>query len=62
VLLMAGRNTPAIHAEIFRNLCAAMPQARRTWIDHSGHSTSADNPAMFNATVLEFLKEHSGDA
>jgi pimeloyl-ACP methyl ester carboxylesterase len=62
VLLMAGRNTPAIHAEIFRNVCAAMPQARRTWIDHSGHSTSADNPAMFNATVLEFLKEHSGDA
>jgi pimeloyl-ACP methyl ester carboxylesterase len=58
VLLMAGRNTPAIHAETFRNVRAAMPQAREVWIDHAGHGTSGDNPAAFNHTVLAFLKEH----
>jgi pimeloyl-ACP methyl ester carboxylesterase len=57
VLLMAGRQTPAIHAEIFRNVCAAMPQARQIWIERSGHSTSNDNPASFNDTVLAFLQE-----
>lgn len=58
VLLMAGRNTPAIHAETFRNVRAAMPQARETWIENAGHGTSGDNPAAFNRTVLDFLREH----
>ena len=58
VLLMAGRNTPAIHAEIFHNVCAAMPQARIRWLDAAGHGSSRDNPAAFNQTVSEFLNTH----
>jgi pimeloyl-ACP methyl ester carboxylesterase len=57
VLLMAGRQTPAIHAEIFRNVCSAMPQAQQAWIEQSGHSTSNDNADAFNRTVMEFLQE-----
>jgi pimeloyl-ACP methyl ester carboxylesterase len=59
VLLMAGERTPPIHAEIFRNVCAAMPQAERVLIDGAGHGTSRDNPALFNATVLDFLERHA---
>lgn len=58
VLLMAGQHTPSIHAEIFRNVCAAMPQAEVQWIEDAGHGTSRDNPAVFNARVSEFLKRH----
>lgn len=56
VLLLAGQNTPAIHAETFRNVCAAMPQAQVAWIEGAGHGTSGDNPARFNALVRAFLR------
>ena len=56
LLLMAGQNTPAIHAEIFRNVCAAMPQAEVRWIESAGHATSRDNPPQFNHSVLDFLQ------
>jgi len=59
VLLMRGQNTPAIHAETFANVCAAMPQARRETIEGAGHGTSGDNPARFNALVLDFLQAHA---
>lgn len=55
VLLMAGQNTPAIHAEIFRNVCAAMPQAEVSWIEASGHATPRDNAPPFNQRVHDFL-------
>jgi pimeloyl-ACP methyl ester carboxylesterase len=58
ILLLAGRNTPAIHAEIFRNVCAAMPQAQTQWIEGSGHGTSRDQPEAFNRIVLNFLQHH----
>lgn len=56
VLMMAGAATPTIHAEIFRNVCAAMPQAEVAWIERAGHATSRDNPADFNQRVLDFLQ------
>jgi pimeloyl-ACP methyl ester carboxylesterase len=59
VLLLAGRNTPAIHAEIFRNICAAMPQAEHTWLDGAGHATSRDQPEAFNRRVMAFLQQHA---
>lgn len=59
VLLMAGERTPPIHAEIFRNVCAAMPQAERARVAGAGHATSRDNPAAFNALVLDFLDRHA---
>ncbi|MEZ5645523.1 MAG: alpha/beta hydrolase [Burkholderiaceae bacterium] len=58
VLLLAGERTPPIHAEIFRNVCAAMPQAERVLVPESGHGTSRDNPSFFNAAVLDFLDRH----
>ncbi len=58
VQLLAGARTPPIHAEVFRNVCAAMPQAERAWVPDARHGTSRDNPAFFNATVLDFLARH----
>ncbi len=55
VLLVSGRQTPAIHAEVFRNVCAAMPQAQVAHIDNAGHGVPRDQPALFNALALEFL-------
>ncbi len=57
VLLMAGAQTPAIHAEIFRNFSAAMPQARKALVADSGHATPRDNPAAFNRLLRELLAE-----
>lgn len=58
VLLLAGEHTPPIHAEIFRNVCAAMPQAEVVRVPGAGHGTSRDNPEAFNRMVLDFLNRH----
>ena len=55
VLLMSGRQTPAIHAEVFRNVSAAMPQAAVAVVDGAGHGVSRDQPEAFNRLALEFL-------
>lgn len=55
VLLVSGRQTAEIHAEIFRNVCQAMPRARVTTIDGAGHPVPRDQPARFNAEALAFL-------
>lgn len=59
VLLLSGERTPPIHAEIFRNVCTAMPQAEQVTVPDAGHGTSRDNPTFFNATVLDFLERHA---
>lgn len=56
-LLLSGAQTPAIHREIFANLCAAMPQARVHRIAGAGHGVSRQAPAEFNRLVLGFLQE-----
>jgi pimeloyl-ACP methyl ester carboxylesterase len=55
VLLVSGRQTPAIHAEVFRNVCAAMPQAAVATVDGAGHGVSRDQPEAFNRLALAFL-------
>ncbi len=55
VLLVSGQDTPAIHAEVFRNVCAAMPQAAVAKVDGAGHAVAQEQPARFNALALEFL-------
>lgn len=57
VLLMSGKDTAAIHAEVFRNVCAAMPQARRELIAGAGHPVARDRPDRFNELALKFLLE-----
>lgn len=61
VLLMAGREMPAIHAEIFRNVCRAMPQAEIAWIEHAGHGTSRDQPEHSNRCVFDLLQRRGPD-
>jgi pimeloyl-ACP methyl ester carboxylesterase len=58
VLLLRGEHTPAIHAEVFHNVAAAMPQAAVQTIAGSGHSVPQDQPAAFNAAALAFLDTH----
>lgn len=58
-LMLAGKSTRPIHAEIFRNLCRSMPQAQVQWIDGAGHGASRDNPAQFNRLALDFLDHHA---
>jgi len=59
VLLMSGADTQPVHAEIFRNVCAAMPQARPLRVAGAGHALNRDAPAAFNAAVLAFLRSPS---
>jgi pimeloyl-ACP methyl ester carboxylesterase len=56
-LLLAGEQTPAIHDEVFRNLCSAMTQARTARIPEAGHGAARDNPRAFNRMVRSFLEE-----
>ncbi len=56
ILLLSGRRTPAIHAEVFRNVSAAMPQARVARVDDAGHGVNRDQPEAFNRVALEFLR------
>lgn len=56
ILLVSGCDTPAIHAEVFRNVCAAMPQARKALVGAAGHSVAQDQPEAFNQLALQFLK------
>jgi pimeloyl-ACP methyl ester carboxylesterase len=55
VLLLSGEETAPIHAEVFRNVCAAMPQAQVARVPQAGHGVSRDQPEHFNALALRFL-------
>lgn len=55
VLLVRGERTPAIHAEVFRNVCAAMPQAARAVVAEAGHAVAREAPQAFNDLALDFL-------
>lgn len=57
VLLISGRQTPAVHSAIFKSVCEAMPQARREWVDGAGHGVTREQPQMFNRLALEFLSQ-----
>jgi len=57
VLLLSGGDTAAIHAEVFRNVCAVMPQSQQVRIPCAGHPVARDQPALFNEVALKFLGE-----
>ena len=61
VLLVSGRQTAPIHAEVFRNVCAAMPQAAVAMVDGAGHGVSRDQPDVFNRLALQFLAQQAAD-
>lgn len=58
VLLMSGAETAPVHAAIFAAVTEAMPHARTRIIDGSGHGVSQQQPAKFNAEVLDFLADN----
>lgn len=55
VFLLSGRETAPVHAAIFENVVAAMPQAETLRVDGASHGVSRDAPDVFNARVLDFL-------
>lgn len=56
ILLVCGEQTEPIHDVVFRNVGAAMPQARQSRVAHAGHGVARDQPEVFNALALDFLK------
>jgi pimeloyl-ACP methyl ester carboxylesterase len=56
VLLVSGAETPPVHAAIFRNLCAAMPNAERAVVPGAGHSVASSHAAVFNPMATAFLR------
>ena len=57
VLLLAGRQTQPVHQAIFKNVCAAMPQAQHGWVEGAGHGVTREQPEAFNRLALDFLKQ-----
>ena len=57
VMLLSGRDTAPVHDAIFSAVTRAMPRARAVKVEGAGHSVSQQNPARFNALVLDFLAE-----
>lgn len=55
LLLVSGELTPPVHAEVFRNVCAAMPQAAVARIPGAGHAVPREQPQAFNPLVRDFL-------
>ncbi len=60
VLLVSGERTAALHAEVFRNVRAAMPQAAWARVADAGHAVAREAPLDFNARVLDFLDGLAG--
>lgn len=56
VLLMSGQDTSEIHAEVFRNVGLAMPQAQRERVAGAGHAVTREQPEHFNERALKFLQ------
>lgn len=59
VLLVRGARTPAIHAQVFRNLRATMPQAAWAEVPGAGHAVAREAPRPFNALALDFLSRNA---
>ena len=56
-LLVGGDQSQPQFGRILDALEGAMPNATRVTIPRAAHSVQADNPADFNAVVLDFLAE-----
>jgi pimeloyl-ACP methyl ester carboxylesterase len=54
-LLVGGNQSQPQFGRILDALEGAMPNATRVTIPNAAHSVQADNPAAFNAAVLEFV-------
>lgn len=55
-LLLHGERTLEVHRATTMALSRSMPQAQLLQVPDSGHGIHRDNPAAFNALVLDFLQ------
>jgi pimeloyl-ACP methyl ester carboxylesterase len=55
VLLIRGEHTKELDKLVHEELAATIPNVQRKIIPNAGHGSPRQNPAAFNATVLEFL-------
>lgn len=55
-LILCGERDTAFHAATDL-MARSIPNARKVIIPGAGHGANVDNPARFNAAVLDFLKE-----
>ncbi|MCC5809025.1 MAG: alpha/beta hydrolase [Ectothiorhodospiraceae bacterium] len=58
-LIVSGANSPTPFPEIATALSKAIPGAERVVIDNASHTMNLEQPAGFNAAVLDFLQRHS---
>lgn len=56
ILLLHGDRTLEVHRATTMALARSMPQAELIQVPDSGHGVHRDNPAAFNAIVLDFLQ------
>jgi pimeloyl-ACP methyl ester carboxylesterase len=54
-LMIKGERADRLHATVADEIARLIPQARSVIVPNAGHATPRDNPAFFNAAVLEFL-------
>ena len=56
ILLVRGANTKPLDILVGEELARAIPNVDRVVIPNAGHGSPRQNPAAFNAAVLEFLE------
>jgi pimeloyl-ACP methyl ester carboxylesterase len=57
-LAIAGELDPAAPAAVMEKMAARIPGARYVLLPRAGHLANLEQPAAFNAAVLEFLHTH----
>jgi pimeloyl-ACP methyl ester carboxylesterase len=57
-LALAGERDPAAPAAVMERMAARIPGARYVLLPRAGHLANLEQPAAFNAAVLEFLHTH----
>ena len=60
ILLMGGRESPALVQEVVRVLSEALPNATTVWLE-SGHMAPILVQDEFNRRVLDFMKERQAE-
>tara|TARA_R110002110_G_scaffold205066_1_gene416740 strand:- start:141480 stop:142283 length:804 start_codon:yes stop_codon:yes gene_type:complete len=54
-LVVAGREDKIARPEIVEAMAAGIPGSELVWIENAGHVSNVEQPAAFNAALLDFL-------
>ncbi len=60
IVLAGAEDEPFLNATDY--MAAKIPGAAKVIIPNAGHAVNIDQPAAFNAAMLEFLAQHAGQA